>query len=318
MLQKIQIATFVTTKGQELTNINLTYEVFGKPLHTAPVVMVNHALTGNSTVCGENGWWNGLVGKGKCINTEKYTVLAFNIPGNGYQEADLFDDYKVFTARDIASVFAKGLKVLEVKQLYAVIGGSVGGGIAWELAALEPTLIQHLIPIATDWKSTDWLKANCLIQEQILNNSSRPLHDARLHAMLIYRTPESFKQKFDRSYNEEKNMFNVESWLFHHGQKLEKRFELAAYKQVNHILANIDITKERESLETVVSNIKSQIHIISVDSDQFFTAAEDQLTFERLQKINKDITLGTISSPHGHDAFLIEFDQLSALLGPIF
>ncbi|MBQ4818490.1 alpha/beta fold hydrolase [Aquimarina sp. MMG016] len=320
MLQTIQISNYRTSNGQILGLIPLTYEVFGKELYSAPIVLVNHALTGNSTVCGENGWWNGLIGKGKCIDLDRYTVLSFNIPGNGYDgvEEHLIADYKVFNARDIASIFEIGLRKLNITELHAAIGGSVGGGIAWELAALRPDLIKHLIPVATDWKSSDWLKANCLVQEQILLNSSNPVHDARLHAMLIYRSPESFKQKFDRTYNNEKDMYNIESWLFHHGEKLDQRFTLSAYKELNYVLANIDITEGRGDFRAVASKIASKIHIISVDSDGFFTAAEDKRTFHELKGINRDVTHGIINSVHGHDAFLIEFEQLSELLKDVF
>ncbi|WP_366519996.1 alpha/beta fold hydrolase [uncultured Aquimarina sp.] len=320
MLQKVQISDFITSKGEKVDKISLFYEVFGKSLHKAPIVFVNHALTGNSKVCGDQGWWNGLIGSGKCIDTDKYTVLSFNIPGNGYdgEEDNLVLDYKLFNARDIAMIFAKGLEQLNISNLHAAIGGSVGGGIAWELAAIKPSLIDHLIPVATDWKSTDWLKANCLVQEQILLNSDKPVHDARLHAMLIYRSPESFKQKFDRSYNDDKSMYNVESWLFHHGSKLDERFTLSAYKELNYILANIDITEGRQSFKEVAVTIKSNIHIISVNSDGFFTAAEDENTFKELREVKQNVTHQIIDSVHGHDAFLIEFDQLSKLLADVF
>ncbi|MHA7056180.1 alpha/beta fold hydrolase [Aquimarina sp. M1] len=320
MLQKVQITNYTTVKGLKIEKMPLFYEVFGQPLDTAPIVLVNHALTGNSSVCGPNGWWNGLIGKEKCIDTEKYAVLSFNIPGNGYdgEEKNLISEYTIFTARDVAMIFAKGLQQLDIKKLHAAIGGSVGGGIAWELAALEPSLIEHLIPVATDWKSTDWLKANCLVQKQILLNSENPVHDARLHAMLIYRSPQSFKHKFDRSYNENKSMYNVESWLFHHGEKLNERFSLSAYKELNHILANIDITKGRGSFTDVAGAIKSNIHIISVNSDGFFTAAEDEITFKELKKVKHNVWHYLINSVHGHDAFLIEFDQLSTLLREVF
>ncbi|WP_342028419.1 alpha/beta fold hydrolase [Aquimarina amphilecti] len=320
MLQKIEISEFVTAKGQKIKRIPLFYEVFGKPLNTAPIVLVNHALTGNSGVCGPTGWWNGLIGENKCIDIGKYTILSFNIPGNGYdgKEGNLIDDYKLFNAKDIAKIFATGLKQLNIESLYAAIGGSVGGGIAWELAAIEPSLIDHLIPIATDWKSTDWLKANCLIQEQILLNSSNPVHDARLHAMLIYRSPESFKQKFNRTFNDQKSMYNVESWLFHHGKKLDGRFKLSAYKELNYILANIDITEGRGAFKDVAATIKSDIHIVSVNSDGFFTAAEDEITFRELKEIKHNVWHHMIDSVHGHDAFLIEFDQLSKLLENVF
>ncbi|MCK8522295.1 alpha/beta fold hydrolase [Aquimarina sp. D1M17] len=320
MLQNINISNFITEKGRRLSNISLTYEVFGKPLFEAPIVLVNHALTGNSNVCGEKGWWNGLIGENKCIDTTQYTVLSFNIPGNGYDgvEKHLYEDYTLFNARDIASIFLEGLERLNIKELFAAIGGSVGGGIAWELAALKPDLIRHLIPVATDWKSTDWLKANCLVQEQILLNSNNPVYDARLHAMLIYRSPESFKQKFNRTFNEDRNMFNVESWLLHHGEKLQKRFTLSAYKQLNHVLAHIDVTRGRGDFLEVAKTISSDIHLISVNSDMFFTAAEDTQTYSHLKQVKNNVTHGVINSVHGHDAFLIEFEQLSELLEDVF
>ncbi|WP_062056270.1 alpha/beta fold hydrolase [Aquimarina longa] len=320
MLQKLDIYNITTTEGKCIEQIPLTYQLFGKPLYQAPIVLINHALTGNSTVCGEGGWWNGLVGEGKCIDTNQYTILCFNIPGNGYDgvEKNLIKDYKLFNARDIAAIFLEGLRSLQINDLYAVIGGSVGGGIAWELAVLSPNLIKNLIPIATDWKSTDWLKANCLVQEQILLNSKNPVHDARLHAMIIYRTPKSLNQKFDRTYNKEQEVYNVESWLLHHGKKLDTRFTLSAYKQLNYILANIDIIKGRNDFEEVVRAIQSNIHIISVDSDLFFTAEEDKITFEKLRQLQQNVTHGIVNSVHGHDAFLIEFEQLSTLLKDVF
>lgn len=320
MLQKIAVNNYQTFSGRILDNVQLSYEIFGQELHTAPIVMVNHALTGNSSVIGEKGWWNGLIGSKKCIDLNHYTVLVFNIPGNGYDgvEENLLVDHTLLNAGDVARIFAAGLEALGIKELYAAIGGSIGGGIAWELAAFCPQMIRHLIPIATDWKSTDWLKANCLVQQQILNNSRNPVHDARLHAMLMYRTPQSFRQKFDRTYNEDKDMFNVESWLLHHGDKLNQRFLLSAYKALNYMLANIDITRNGKSFTEVASAILSEIHIVSVNSDIFFTEDEDQRTFEALKKIKKNVTYGIIDSIHGHDAFLIEFEQLTGLLKNVF
>ena len=322
MLQKIQINNYKTIKGKTLSPFFLTYEVFGKALHTAPIVLVNHALTGNSTVTGPCGWWKELIGDHKCIDLNRYTVLSFNIPGNEYKlqssEEQCFEDYKLCTATDIATIFAKGLDILEINTLHAVIGGSVGGGIAWELAALRPTLIKHLIPVASDWKTSDWLKANCLVQEQILLNSKNPVFDARLHAMLMYRSAASFREKFKRSFNEEKEMTNVESWLLHHGEKLNDRFSLSAYKRLNYILSTIDITKGENEFLEVAKHITSSIHIISIDSDLFFTIEEDKRTIQALKSIQLDARHEIIHSIHGHDAFLIEYDQLSKILTPVF
>ena len=209
-------------------------------------MLVNHALTGNSNVSGKEGWWKDLIEDGKAIDTRKFTILSFNIPGNGY-DGFVIDNYKDFVARDIAHIFLIGLEELGIEKLFALTGGSLGGGIAWEMAVIKPDVTEHLIPVATDWKSTDWLIANCQIQEQFLVNSKNPVHDARMHAMLCYRTPESFKERFQRSTNEDLQIFNVESWLLHHGKKLQERFQLSAYKLMNQLLKTIDVTKGREA-----------------------------------------------------------------------
>ncbi|HEY6143076.1 MAG TPA: alpha/beta fold hydrolase [Flavobacterium sp.] len=313
----ITLQNFTTESGAFYTSINLSFQVFGPALNTAPIVLVNHALTGNSQVIGVNGWWNILIGENRTVNTDKYTVLAFNVPGNGYDDV-LIENYLDFNTRDVAKLFLEGIKFLKIQQLYAIIGGSVGGGIAWEMVALEPKITQHLIPIASDWKSTDWLIANCFLQEQILKNSRKPIEDARIHAMLCYRTPESFRTKFQRTTNEEQAIFNVESWLNHHGAKLQKRFQLSAYKMMNQLLKTIDITRNRASFEEIISKIETNIHIIGIDSDLFFTANENRETFEELKKLNKNVSYGEIKSIHGHDAFLIEYKQLDNLLKDIF
>lgn len=315
-LQRLEIPGYTTYSGRSET-IALTYQLFGPALYTAPVVVVNHALTGNSMVAGKDGWWSALIGKGKCIDTDSYTVIAFNIPGNGY-DGFVIEHYKDYVAGDIARIFWLGLQQLGVEKVFATIGGSLGGGIAWEMAALYPGLIEHLIPIASDWKSTDWLIANCQIQEQILKNSKQPVHDARMHAMLCYRTPESFKQRFQRSTNEELQVFNVESWLTHHGKKLQERFQLSAYKLTNQLLKTIDINRDGRHRFDELRDSDTNIHIIGVDSDLFFTAGENKETFKQLAQSKTNVTYGEIQSVHGHDAFLMEYEQLEKLLKNVF
>jgi len=313
----ITFQNFTTESGAIYATLNLSFQVFGPELNSAPIILVNHALTGNSQVIGASGWWNNLIGENKTIDTQKYTILAFNVPGNGYDDT-LIQNYLDFNARDVARLFLEGIRILKIEQLYAIIGGSVGGGIAWEMIALQPKITQHLIPIASDWKSTDWLIANCYLQEQLLNNSRKPIEDARIHAMLCYRTPESFKEKFKRTTNEDLAIFNVESWLAHHGKKLQNRFQLSAYKTMNQLLKTIDITRNRDSFAAVVSEIEAIIHIIGINSDLFFTATENKETFKELERQNKKVSYREIQSIHGHDAFLIEFEQLDHLLNDIF
>lgn len=319
-LQKIIIPDFVTEKGKTQEQIVLSYQIFGKSLGSAPIVLVNHALTGNSQVTEEGGWWKELIGRDKTIDTDSYTVLSFNIPGNGYDgiNDNLIYNYTHFLARDVARIFWRGLEHLQINTLFAVVGGSLGGGIAWEMAALKPNAIENLIPIACDWKANDWVIANTFIQDEILNNSNYPLADARLHAMLLYRTPQSLNQKFNREKDPSKDKFKVESWLIHHQEKLQNRFQLSSYKLMNHLLKTIDITRNYNDFNTIAKTLKSNIHIIAVDTDYLFTAEESFETYSELKKIKNNVCYDVIKSPHGHDAFLIEYEQLNSILGKLF
>ena len=317
-IQKIVFENFPLQNGVLQSKVVLSYQLFGQSIGTAPLVLVNHALTGNSQVIGENGWWGSLIGEQKTIDTNKYTVLVFNIPGNGYQdENNLIENYQDFTAKDIANLFWKGIDTFKIDSVFAIIGGSLGGAIAWEMNALRPNIVENLIPVATSWKSSDWLIGNVLIQDLILNNSKNPIHDARVHAMLLYRTPESLQDKFNTKLQNAEGLFQVESWLLHHGEKLKNRFQLSAYKLMNHLLKTTDIFRNNNQSE-VIKSITANIHLVSVDTDYFFTANEIKTAFQEIKNYKNNVFYHEIKSIHGHDAFLIEFEQLNNILKPIF
>lgn len=316
-LQKIQLIYNLNGKALE---IELSYQLFGRPLFEAPTVLVNHALTGNSQVAGPKGWWKELIGEGKTIDLNHYTVLAFNIPGNGYrlENHSPWADYREFTTQIIAEIFWQALDELKINQLHTVIGGSLGGAIAWEMSLLRPQSIDQLIPIATHIAASDWLIGQVLVQDSILNHSSQPLVDARRHAMLLYRTPISFRQKFGFRYSEEESIYEVESWLNYHGDALNKRFDLNAYKLMNHLLKTIGMDLKKEDIIRWAKCSKTRVHLISVDSDLLFTHQEQWELYQLLRKHKKDSHYSEIQSIHGHDAFLMEYDQLSQLLNKDF
>ena len=295
------------TYSQKEYNIPLTYQIFGKDLFTAPIILINHALSGNSDVSGEKGWWKQLVGENQVVDTRQYTVLCFNIPGNGYDDF-LIDDYEDFTPSDIANIFLKGLEALQIRKLYAIIGGSLGGGIAWEMLAKRPELAEICIPIACDYRTHDWLHAQCLVQKFLLNSQDEPLQKARIHAMLCYRTPQSLNSRFQNHYDQEKQRLKSEGWLIYHGNVLNERFSLKAYKLMNHLLMNINAD------ETALEKIQARMHMISVDTDLFFPASEIRTCFENLKKTKKNISYHEIRSIHGHDAFLMEYQQLNNII----
>lgn len=312
----------ITNKNISLHTNNqthLTYQVFGQALHTAPIVLVNHALTGNSQVSGEKGWWKSLVDYNKVIDLNRYTVIAFDIPGNGYspKKEHLIDNYKDINTQIIAELFWDALHSLNIHRLFAVVGGSLGGSIAWEMFFQKPLAIDNLIPIATTYKSSDWLIANSLVQDTILNNSKSAINDARMHAMLLYRTPESFQEKFNNQKTQGQE-FAVESWLNYHGKALEERFELKAYKLMNHLLKTIGQQYTIQQINQIITNSSTNIFSIAVDTDYMFTAKEQQQAYLNVENQKVNYTYNQIQSIHGHDAFLIEYNQLNNLLLNIF
>lgn len=300
-----------TTNVGKIKEIALSYQLFGKDLYSAPVILINHALTGNSDVAGENGWWKTLVGENKVIDTNKYTILCFNVPGNGFDDF-FIDDYQNFTTKDIAILFLKGLKELNINRLFALVGGSIGGSIAWEMLAQKTDLAQHFIPIATDYKTSDWLHSQCLVQQFLLESNEKPLEKARIHAMLCYRTPESLNFRFKNEFDAEKKIRKSQDWLNYHGKALNERFSLKAYRLMNHLLMTINVPEKN------ILSIEAKIHLIAVDSDLFFPAFEIKKTDDLLKSNHKKSTYNEIKSMHGHDAFLMEYEQINNILTPIF
>lgn len=308
-LQHITLRNHHLVSGKIL-DINLSYQIFGLPLYSAPIVLVNHALTGNSNVAGETGWWNSLIGEDKSINTNQFTVICFNIPGNGF-DGNFVENQNDFTTKDIAQIFLAGLSYLKISQLHILIGGSLGGAIAWEMLAIQPYLAENFIPIACDYKTSDWLHAQCLVQQFLLSHPEKPLEKARIHAMLCYRTPKSLNQRFKNEIDPEKGILHSHDWLNFHGERLNTRFSLSAYQLMNRLLMTINTDLEK------LKKISANIHLIAVDTDLFFPAFEMKNCYENLNKTKANTFYHEIKSIHGHDAFLMEYDQLDQILNRI-
>ena len=309
-LQHITLQNFKLKSGKIL-DINLSYQIFWPELFSAPVILVNHALTGNSNVSGEKGWWKDLIGKEKIIDTDRFTVLCFNIPGNGF-DGNTIENYQDFTTSDIAKIFLEGLNYLKIEKLHTIIGGSLGGGIGWEMLAVNPELTENFIPVACDYQTSDWLYSQCLVQKFLLEQKEEPLHKARAHAMLCYRTPESLNSRFKNEVLIDKNIRKSEDWLNFHGKSLADRFNLHSYKLMNQLLMSINT--DQNSLRLISANI----HLVAVDSDLFFPAREMKQTYLFIAEMKHNVFYHTINSIHGHDAFLIEYEQLTEILKKVF
>ncbi len=305
---------FKLSSGENVS-LSLSYQTFGLQLGKGPLVVVNHSLTGDSNISGDNGWWSELIGSKKMINTDKFCVMCINIPGN-IQEKRGFNYGNKWILSDVAKLFIQLLKNLGVRKVHSLIGGSIGGGLVWEMGLLDENFFENLIPVAADYKASDWLISNTYFQNLILKNSKNPVFDARLHAMLSYRNPKSINRRFKIKSND-LNERKVIDWLNHHGNKLKEKFSLKSYIHMNHLLSSIGCNYENKFLKLITKN-KSKIHLVGVNSDLLFPNFEIENTYDLLSAIKKNIYYYQIQSDHGHDAFLIEFKQMKSKLNHIF
>ena len=305
---------FKLSSGENVS-VSLSYQTFGLQLGKGPLVVVNHSLTGDSNISGDNGWWSELIGSKKMINTDKFCVMCINIPGN-IQEKRGFNYGNKWILSDVAKLFIQLLKNLGVRKVHSLIGGSIGGGLVWEMGLLDENFFENLIPVAADYKASDWLISNTYFQNLILKNSKNPVFDARLHAMLSYRNPRSINRRFKIKSND-LNERKVIDWLNHHGNKLKEKFSLKSYIHMNHLLSSIGYNYENKFLKLITKN-KSKIHLVGVNSDLLFPNFEIENTYDLLSTIKRNIYYYQIQSDHGHDAFFIEFKQMKSKLNHIF
>ena len=171
-LKKIVIEDLKSLTENKLQNLQLSYQFFGKRLGTAPIILINHALTGNSTVSGKHGWWSEIVGINRAIDLNKFSVLCINIPGNGFNEEN-FNFSVELDLGDIANIFIRALNKLKISKLHAIIGGSIGGCLTWEMAAIKNDIAEKIVPVASDWKANDWVIANTFLQDRIFKRSKK-------------------------------------------------------------------------------------------------------------------------------------------------
>jgi homoserine O-acetyltransferase/O-succinyltransferase len=316
----ILLENFITHTDFIVEKIKIFYEVFGdESLLEKNGVLVCHALTGDSHVTGESGWWKDFVGQEKTIDTNKNPVIAFNIPGNGYYDLqeNIITNYQDFNVRDMAKLMLLALEKMGISKLHSVIGGSLGGGIAWELIAQAPTLFEKAIIIGAHYESTDWVIGHNHIQLEILKNNHKPLEIARMMAMMFYRTPESFESKFYRKRNLD-GIFEIESYLNYQGEKLKNRYNINAYRLMTHLLSGIDIIEGRDSLENAVKNIKSKVILVGIENDYLFQKEYNKDSIACLHSFGLNVEYRELLSIHGHDAFLIEIEKMNELLHDLF
>ena len=336
--------------GKKLAPIDVAYETYGQLNQAGDnAILICHALSGNAHVAGYNspddkkpGWWDSMVGPGKGIDTNKYYVICSNFlggcsgstgpssinPATG-KPYDL--DFPIITIADMVKVQKLLLDKLGVKELLAVIGGSIGGMQVLQWAIEYPDFVKAALPIAT----TTHLGAQSIAFDAVGRNAilgdanftggqyhdkegpDRGLAIARMIGHITYLSEQGMREKFGRKlrgadqYSYDFNSeFTVETYLDYQGQTFVERFDANSYLYITKAADYFDLEKDYGSLQKAFADVKARFLVISFASDWLFTPAQSREIVEALAANGRDVTYCDIASSYGHDAFLLESEVL--------
>ena len=340
-------------RGGSIPSARIAYETWGElDADRSNAVLVLHALTGDSHLIGAAGpghptagWWSGIIGPDRFIDTNRWFVVAPNMLG-GCQgstgPASLAPDgrewgprFPYLTIRDQVSAQVAFSDALGIDRWAAVIGGSMGGMQSLEWAIGHAHRLDRVAVIAAPTiSSADQIALNSVQIEAIRMDSRfaegdyyesadgdgpyRGLSLARRMALLNYRSPTELNDRFERSWQSSvsplgaEGKFAVESYLDFHGNKFTRRFDANSYVLLVQAMNSHDIGRDRGGVAAALSRVTARNVVLGIDSDRLFPVA-DQVTIAA--GVTGNIDNGEailIHSEFGHDGFLIE----DHLVGP--
>ncbi|MCL2464249.1 MAG: homoserine O-acetyltransferase [Micrococcales bacterium] len=341
--------------GGRLPAVRLAYETWGTlAADRANAVLVLHALTGDSHVTGPAGdghptagWWPSLVGPGAPIDTDRWFVVAPNAlggcqgstgPSSAAPDGRPWGSrFPLITARDQVAAELALMDRLRIARWAFVVGGSMGGHRVLEWAAGAPSRVAALVVVASAAQTSGDQIASFHTQIGAIRADSG-FHDgdyydepdgfgphlglgiARQIAHQTYRSALELDERFGRiPQGEEEPLaggrFAVQSYLDHHGDKLARRFDANTYIALTHAMITHDLGRDRGGVAAALAGITARALVVAVDSDRLFLP-------EQSERIARGIPgagpVRYVHSPYGHDGFLIEEDQMGALVADFF
>ena len=340
--------------GQKLNNANLAYSTWGKLNNQKTnAILICHALTGDQFVTGKNpitnrnGWWKNIVGPNKILDTNKYYIICANVLGgcmgttgpssiNTDTGKPYGMEFPIFTIKDMVNLQLKLIDSLQIKKLFSVIGGSMGGMQVLEWAASYPNRIYSAIPIATSYRhSAQNIAFHEVGRQAIMNDPDwhhgnyyqkklKPRHGlsvARMIAHITYLSEGAFQKKFGRDMQSKVLSwgfdadFQVESYLRHQGISFVDRFDANSYLYITRAMDYFDLTSPYEgNLSLAFKKAQCKFLIISFTSDWLFPSSESHEIVKALNKTTSDISYIEVESDKGHDSFLLEVKEFYEIL----
>ncbi len=338
--------------GGHLPAVTVAYETWGElDPDRGNAVLVLHALTGDSHATGPAGpghpapgWWDGLIGPGASIDTDRYFVVCPNVLGgcqgttgpaspapNGRPWGSRFP---LVTIRDQVAVEAALADRLGVDRWAGVVGGSMGGMRVLEWCVGHPDRVRRAVVLAVGAMATAGQIALCSLQIRAIRadpafaggdyyaTGARPtagLALARGIGQYSYRTDLEFESRFGRNAQEEEDprkggRFAMESYLEHHGDKLARRFDPNSYIVLSEAMNHHDVGRDRNGVARALAGVRADVTVAGITSDRLYPL-ELQHQLARLLPGGRPVTV--IDSTSGHDGFLLETEQVGAVVASV-
>ena len=325
---------FELEAGEKLPGFQLKYTTLGQlNKDRSNVVWICHALTGSSDF---TDWWKGLFEDGSPFDPQDYFIICANALGGCYGSTgplsnnpvtgkNYFHDFPLITNRDIVRAFDLLRQELDLTKIHSLIGGSLGGQQALEWAIEQPTIFEHLIPIACNAFHSPWgiafneaqrmaITADPTWKENDTRAGSEGMKAARAMGMISFRTYETYETTQSEKNLDQLDDFRAASYQQYQGQKLISRFNAFSYWTLTKAMDNHQVARKRGSVENALSQIKAKTLVIGITSDLLFPLHEQEFLAANIRTAE----LHVITSVYGHDGFLVEFEQFKKLVRKFF
>lgn len=348
--QFVDVGSLQLETGESLSQVRVAYETWGT-LNAARdnAILVEHALTGDSHVSGPAGaghptpgWWDGLIGPGRPLDSDRWFVVASNVLGGcqgttgpSSQAPDgrsWGSRFPFITIRDQVAAEAALTDHLGISSWAAVLGGSMGGMRALEWAVTYPDRVRRCIVLAgSAYASAEqiaWCQPQLLaIRQDVSFFGGDYYHQpqgpelglglARRIAQVTYRSEPELDSRFGRRAEGEEQplgeggRYAVESYLDHHAGKLANRFDANSYVVLTESMNSHDVGRGRGGIQPALERVTADLVVVAVDSDRLYPP---RLSHEIGQASASTEPVHVISSDHGHDGFLIEIGQVGEII----
>jgi len=330
--------------GASLSPFTIAYQTYGTlNAGKSNVVLICHALTLDQfaasvhPVTGKPGWWPRMVGPGLPIDTDRFFVICQNVVGGctgttGPKDIDPETgkpyglDFPIITIGDMVRAQSMLLDRLGIKELFCVIGGSMGGMQVLQWAAAYPERVFSAIPIATAARHSaqniafhEWKQGAYLSQE---TNPAKGLAVARMAAHITYLSEVALHRKFGRNLQDRDTItygfdadFQIESYLRHQGSTFVDRFDANSYLYLTRAMDYFDLAADYGGvLANAFRGTKSRFCVVSFTSDWLFPTLDNRQIVHALNAVAAKVSFVEINTDKGHDAFLLDEPEMFTTL----